>query len=201
MSYIDRIDAIAQRAASRSESEPLDVRIANLWKKLELMSAAINYDIFTPSVEIRLTMQNLTSVLYEIQGASPGADTEQLREKNKLYGGSWCKRGGPGAFMMLARKADRFLETPNGDHEDTLGDLRRYLILVEAWLQEKEQPKEQPTPIEEVGATIEEAFSKSLCSICSHHRDTHEPRDDLHPKSFQLVCRATGCLCSGFSSK
>lgn len=35
--------------------------------------------------------------------------TDQLIAKEKSYKGSWQKRGGPGAFMMLARKADRIL--------------------------------------------------------------------------------------------
>ena len=34
-------------------------------------------------------------------------DVTRLRKKEKLYGGSWKKRGGVGAFMMLARKWDR----------------------------------------------------------------------------------------------
>lgn len=42
--------------------------------------------------------------------AVAAADVEALREKERTYGGSWKKRGGVGAFMMLARKWDR-LET------------------------------------------------------------------------------------------
>lgn len=34
-------------------------------------------------------------------------DIEGLREKQEEYGNSWMKRGGIGAFMMLARKWDR----------------------------------------------------------------------------------------------
>jgi len=37
-------------------------------------------------------------------------DVHILKKKDAEYGGSWLKRGGIGAFMMLARKWDR-LET------------------------------------------------------------------------------------------
>lgn len=99
-----------------------------------------------------------------------------LRVKDKEYGGSWLKRGGIGAFMMLARKWDR-LETAmtgrfaptvdSGDGGrlpgpeiseydiiqrsvldpreegilDDIGDLRRYLLLVEAEIRERLEPK------------------------------------------------------------
>ena len=35
------------------------------------------------------------------------ADLEELQLAEKSYGNSWKKRGGVGAFMMLARKWDR----------------------------------------------------------------------------------------------
>ena len=35
------------------------------------------------------------------------ADLARVRRKEARYQGSWKKRGGPGAFMMLARKWDR----------------------------------------------------------------------------------------------
>lgn len=81
-------------------------------------------------------------------------DVAVLAEKSKDYGDSWKKRGGVGAFMMLARKWDR-LETqtqrygwdvfrairedqrPEGILDD-IRDLRRYLLLVEAEMEENE---------------------------------------------------------------
>jgi hypothetical protein len=80
------------------------------------------------------------------------ADVALLLEKEKTYKGSWKKRGGVGAFMMLARKWDRlenmlegskpaydlFAEieaNPSGCDGTILAeirDLRRYLLLVEA---------------------------------------------------------------------
>jgi len=71
-----------------------------------------------------------------------------LCEAEKTYGNSWKKRGGVGAFMMLARKWDR-IENLTQKHAydifqtieeypeltgviDDIRDLRRYLLLVEA---------------------------------------------------------------------
>jgi len=74
-------------------------------------------------------------------------DIVSLIESEKSYGDSWKRRGGTGAFMMLARKFDRIeqqAESCNydvfragdmfgGDDGllDDIGDLRRYLFLVE----------------------------------------------------------------------
>lgn len=81
-------------------------------------------------------------------------DCEGLKEAQKHYGDSWKKRGGVGAFMMLARKWDRIEnrveQKAEGDGDrydifnhlaednrsegliDDIRDLRRYLVLVEA---------------------------------------------------------------------
>lgn len=87
-------------------------------------------------------------------------DVQQLLAKERDYQGSWKRRGGVGAFMMLARKWDRIevqvnrvlvsppelkpsvdrwdvLEHARVDTRpegllDDIGDLRRYLLLVEA---------------------------------------------------------------------
>ena len=75
-------------------------------------------------------------------------DIETLVRAEESYGNSWKKRGGMGAFMMLARKWDRIENqvkkfqydifdaiyqdpSPEGILDD-IGDLRRYLFLVEA---------------------------------------------------------------------
>jgi len=80
-------------------------------------------------------------------------DVEELMEAEKSYGDSWRKRGGTGAFMMLARKWDRIEnqvkahnfdvftaiqkdKRPEGIIDD-IHDLRRYLILVEQFIYEK----------------------------------------------------------------
>ena len=100
-------------------------------------------------------------------------DVQTLESKDKEYGGSWLKRGGVGAFMMLARKWDRLeqamsSEVPrvtlssgettkpidkydiieralaDGREEgilDDIGDLRRYLLLVESEVRERLKAK------------------------------------------------------------
>lgn len=79
------------------------------------------------------------------------SDIETLVSKEKDYGDSWKKRGGIGAFMMLARKWDRIENCLSNNKEerydifhamlqdlrddgviDDIRDLRRYLLLVES---------------------------------------------------------------------
>jgi len=97
-------------------------------------------------------------------------DVAVLHLKDMEYGGSWLKRGGVGAFMMLARKWDR-LETAmervmedksaegypaidkydiikravlDGREEgilDDIGDMRRYLLLVEGEIHQQESQR------------------------------------------------------------
>ena len=74
-------------------------------------------------------------------------DLSALRTAETSYGDSWKRRGGVGAFMMLARKFDR-IEHQSEKHGwdvfeagqifqgeagllDDIRDLRRYLLLVE----------------------------------------------------------------------
>ncbi len=86
-------------------------------------------------------------------------DAANIEEKERAYGSSWKRRGGIGAFMMLARKFDRIEQRVSTEiaassnapgaqkHNlfqhivadrraepllDDIRDLRRYLILVEA---------------------------------------------------------------------
>lgn len=76
-------------------------------------------------------------------------DVKQLIKKEETYQGSWKKRGGIGAFMMMARKWDRLETILSNDYDvfkfiamDMDGkdgsvlaevrDLRRYLLLIEA---------------------------------------------------------------------
>ena len=75
-------------------------------------------------------------------------DLQALQRAEQSYGDSWKRRGGVGAFMMLARKFDR-IEQQSKDCNydvfeaggkyigedgllDDVGDLRRYLLLVES---------------------------------------------------------------------
>lgn len=84
-----------------------------------------------------------------------GNDVAQVKEKDAAYGGSWKKRGGVGAYMMLARKMDRLdqsvqkfgwdvfkaIEEDQREESilDDIRDLRRYLLLVEAEIAARRQ--------------------------------------------------------------
>lgn len=84
------------------------------------------------------------------------SDVEILLIKGREYGDSWKRRGGVGAFMMLARKWDRIEEqvrrksydvfeacTADDREEgilDDIGDLRRYLLLVEQEVRHARDP-------------------------------------------------------------
>src|SRR5215469_10558948 len=77
-------------------------------------------------------------------------DLEELRVKDAEYNSSWKKRGGTGAFHQgIARKWDRLEELvkrfnydlfaairnnmdPKSPLRDSIGDLRRYLALIDA---------------------------------------------------------------------
>ena len=76
-------------------------------------------------------------------------DIDALKKAETSYGDSWRRRGGVGAFMMLARKWDRienqtnkqgydmfaaiFADTSDTGLLDDIRDLRRYLLLVESF--------------------------------------------------------------------
>ena len=78
------------------------------------------------------------------------SDVVALQEAEKSYGDSWRKRGGVGAFMMLARKWDRIEKQVEGYRYDIfdamandkrpegllddIRDLRRYLFLVDSYM-------------------------------------------------------------------
>ena len=88
-------------------------------------------------------MDNLRTRLQNLANA----DVDVLCVKDAEYGSSWKKRGGVGAFMMLARKFDRLENAVQREHYDIFSaisederpegilddirDLRRYLLLVE----------------------------------------------------------------------
>jgi|GEM_PF-3641927 len=87
------------------------------------------------------------------------ADADITTTKDLEYASSWKKRGGVGAYMMLARKWDRIEEQvenkagfniftaldqdkrPEGLLDD-IQDLRRYLLLVEAHFLQVKMDKE-----------------------------------------------------------
>ena len=147
--YIAQIDEVAlelQRATI-----PIEKRILDAWLEYEKLAMKLypEYDILNDGLpsHFREHSRMLIAILYEVHPGSAVADCEQVRAKDAAYGGSWHKRGGTGAFHALARKGDRIvsqlelfktferarIEDKTESIDDTLGDLRRYLILVEAW--------------------------------------------------------------------
>ena len=94
-------------------------------------------------------------------------DTVGLEKSEKTYGDSWKKRGGMGAFMMLARKWDRIENvcekcnydifegikkdpSPTGIIDD-IRDLRAYLLLVESEVEKNciIEPKTERLPLQD----------------------------------------------------
>jgi hypothetical protein len=100
-------------------------------------------------------------------GAVAVADVEELRRKEKTYGGSWKKRGGTGAYHVSIRVVDRLQkiveeefncdifaaieDDPSGADGSALAqirDYRRYLMLIESEMMAKgiiEDPAKEKT--------------------------------------------------------
>jgi hypothetical protein len=154
--YMSFLEAAAGHSVSKLTPEQ---RVLAVWDRYEHVAKIVGYDVLGPVIRlvdegrtVRRIGSELIVVCYEAQPeASTALDIQQLREKNAQYGGSWAMRGGQGAFFTFCRKADRlkaqiqikkdqdersakgerFAYVP--DTEDTIGDLRRYMILCEAW--------------------------------------------------------------------
>lgn len=156
--YLRYIDGLAaglfskRPAASPAELETV---VKTIWAEVERFAQQCGYDIFSDKMPsyFRLDVRALIMYMYEVPGASPTTDVAQLLRKEKEYGGSWKKRGGVGAFMMGCRKYDRieFALHTHGSLEaalaadkreegllDDIGDLRRYLLLWESYLVQRE---------------------------------------------------------------
>ena len=101
-------------------------------------------------------------------------DLEELKRKEQTYQGSWKKRGGVGAFMMLARKWDRLenmcertgwdifkavgtdTKAEDGTALAEIRDMRRYLALIEAEILGRAE--EIPGPIPWPHDTLPEGY-------------------------------------------
>ena len=58
--------------------------------------------------------EDISPTIYKVRKIAK-QDAQKLHEAEQSYGDSWKKRGGVGAFMMLARKWDR-LEKQVNEH-------------------------------------------------------------------------------------
>lgn len=156
--YMNHVLAVAKHHSS-SLTE-VGAQLRTTWESFENTAKQSAYDVLGWDTDLWNLMDRLLDLLYRIPGAVAEIDVEQLKVKNKEYGGSWHRRGGQGAFMMLARKWDRVDEqiknaprcgdlasAVEADRRqegilDDLGDLRRYLVLVRAWHRAAQEPQQ-----------------------------------------------------------
>lgn len=153
----DHIDFVASTAFRLWQERPIGLNqrsneqnLFALWQSLEDAIKPKHYDVLLSLIKARPYVRELVRTLYAIEGGRPEVDSQQLFIKEKEYGGSWCKRGGIGAFFVAVRKLDRIENQINKrgtlalalEHDkraegirDDLCDLRCYLILWESWWQ------------------------------------------------------------------
>ena len=107
-------------------------------------------------MNIKVKQTSKLSVTLQEVSVVANEDVRRLEDAERSYGNSWKQRGGVGAFMMLARKWDRLEKQVSEKHFDVFAaaeddqrvegviddirDLRRYLLLVEAELNERKKP-------------------------------------------------------------
>lgn len=158
MSYIDFIEKAASKmfdslATTDAPIMQVQLQLDRAWMALEKFAKSEHYEVLECSNRLRELCNNVGALLYLVPSSVP-ADCQMLRVKDAEYGGSWQRRGGPGAFFAACRKWDRYEESLKRHGSlgraleedqraegilDDIGDLRRYLILWEAWRLAKEQ--------------------------------------------------------------
>ena len=141
---------------------------------------------------------------YDQMDSIAESDVQILRQKGKGYGRSWIKRGGIGAFMMLARKWDRVensaqrkgydilsaLAEEGDDLLDDIADLRRYLLLVESeYLDRLGVDKSEHLKDVITGAPIPEPGS-TRCNFC--HRWNYDHSSDCLLGATQVLTNEPG---------
>jgi hypothetical protein len=113
------------------------------------------------SISIAHTYRN------ELEGVAK-RDVEGILVKDAAYGGSWKKRGGIGAYMMMCRKWDRLEKAVEQDYGydifaaiekdpreesvlDDIRDLRCYLLLIEAEIQARRTVQDRARVVDRGG--------------------------------------------------
>lgn len=194
--YMTTIDEVAKRYSGIISYEQ---RLLNAWTDFESAASVlmpIPYDVLHPQIDVAFLAktEEFINLLYQNDDASatPQSDCDQIREKDAAYGGSWHKRGGTGAFHAFARKGDRLVsmfqkhkslaacrkdKTNSESIDDTIGDLRRYLILMLAWHEARPKMASKPVPHVFVARTTDR-FSgprEETCEYCGT-----DPRNGIH---------------------
>lgn len=121
--------------------------IMEWWGNLERIAAQHHYEVLRIAA-CRSLATGIAYLCYGVPGADVEDDLEQIRRKDADYGRSWLKRGPSGAFHAAARKPDRIehqlakhgdlliavtVDTREEGILDDIGDLRRYMLLWEAF--------------------------------------------------------------------
>ena len=135
-----------------------DDEVFSMVTNLSCLKCGCHVEVYYPKEN---DVKEKSDIIKEVEGLAK-SDTSALHEAEQSYGNSWKKRGGVGAYMMLARKWDRLEQQVQGIHWDVfkaiatdtreegvlddIGDLRRYLFLVEAEMRmrlkgDKQKPK------------------------------------------------------------
>lgn len=199
--------AMADTLAVKRPSSMLDWPSTDqVWGQLELRLKTLHgYDVLSgmQDGDVPVLLQNLRQRLHywdvalrlgDYLGLLTGTSAERMLElgqrtaqedqttligKGMHYGDSWKRRGGVGAFMMLARKWDRLdnllstagsgpqlhaaLQRNPGQVQDDVHDLRRYLLLVEDEAMERNDRLDQSTTAR--GVALEQVLTAKLTPI------------------------------------
>lgn len=192
--YIDKVTEIAQKL---SHVKTYEERVLRSWHEFEEHARRLEpeYDLLRPlPAEMVMRLENFVNLLYENLDGTPESDCAQIVEKDAAYGGSWHSRGGTGAFHALARKGDRIVSMmkthgtfanckayAKGEAiDDTLGDLRRYFILVLAWHAADDRPKPFKKHTPSIGDEPYPSFMEEpepprmLFCTCGHDKTAHD---------------------------
>lgn len=154
--YLASLETVARHYGGLTDLDEVGQTLVEQWGRFERVAKNWSYDVLEiGDAETEREMSAVLQTLYRIPGVNWKNDCGTIRTKDKEYGGSWCRRGGQGAFMMLARKFDR-IEKALAIHGslakliqddvrtegvlDDLQDLRCYLLLCLSWRHEKRNP-------------------------------------------------------------
>lgn len=147
--YLASLTSIAERYNHLSRQQIFE-KFTNEFERFEaFLRQHYAYDVFNEDDLISVFCDTLLRLLYQMTDVTSKHDENIVRRKDEEYGGSWQKRGGQGAFMMLCRKYDRIVHqvslcendfvkaTSRDDRDegiaDDFSDLRCYLLLVASY--------------------------------------------------------------------